>query len=253
MNNSSDLLLESKDLPPSTDSSNHTENKDDQLVNSVEQAQDHTKVNVTQEIIRSENKNQNIKNIQENTGLPGNTLESLKKNKKKQIPEPIVQDEFEKIDESKALPESVIQSPDTSIVTTEITKEKIENQSDQYGEIKKKILPLPVKIIIIRFKYNNNDFTEEGFRKLKDFANVLIMHPDTKILIAGHTDSDGYQKYNVKLSEFRANIVKSFLLGKGAKSNQIEIKGFGSIDPIESNDTAWGRTMNRRVEIEIVK
>ena len=260
MNNSSDLLPESKDLPPSTDSSKYKENKDDQSVNSVEQAQDpveqaqdHTKVNVTQEIIRSKNKNQDIKNIQENTGLPGNTLESLKKNKKKQIPEPIVQDEFEKIDESKALPESVIQSPDTSIVTTEITKEKIENQSDQYGEIKKKILPLPVKIIIIRFKYNNNDFTEEGFRKLKDFANVLIMHPDTKILIAGHTDSDGYQKYNVKLSEFRANIVKSFLLGKGAKSNQIEIKGFGSIDPIESNDTAWGRTMNRRVEIEIVK
>jgi general secretion pathway protein A len=79
------------------------------------------------------------------------------------------------------------------------------------------------------------------------------MHPDTKILIKGYTDSDGNEEYNVKLSEFRANIIRSFLLGRGVTSNQIEIKGLGSKFPIESNRTSWGRMMNRRVEIEIVK
>jgi general secretion pathway protein A len=55
------------------------------------------------------------------------------------------------------------------------------------------------------------------------------------------------------LSEFRANIVKSFLLGKGAKPAQMEIKGLGSENPIETNNTAWGRMMNRRVEIEVIQ
>jgi general secretion pathway protein A len=59
--------------------------------------------------------------------------------------------------------------------------------------------------------------------------------------------------YNVKLSEFRANIVRSFLLGLGVKSYQMKIQGRGGQDLIESDDTAWGRMMNRRVEIEVIE
>jgi len=119
-------------------------------------------------------------------------------------------------------------------------------------EVKKKILPLPEEKVIVRFKYNTNDFTEEGFKKLVDFTDILTMHPEAEILITGYTDSEGYKKYNRKLSEFRANIVRSFFLGKGIKLEQVQIKGLGSENPIESNDTAWGRMMNRRVEIEIL-
>lgn len=115
------------------------------------------------------------------------------------------------------------------------------------------ILPLPKEKIIVRFKYNNNDFTEDGYKKLLDFADILVTHPDTNILISGYTDSEGYKKYNRKLSEFRANIVRSFFLGRGVQSQQIQVKGRGSEDPIESNDTAWGRMMNRRVEIQILR
>ncbi|MCF6246213.1 MAG: AAA family ATPase [Desulfobacula sp.] len=114
----------------------------------------------------------------------------------------------------------------------------------------KKILPLPDDKVIIRFQYNTNDFTEEGFKKLALYSDILAMHPEASILVSGYTDSAGYQKYNRKLSEFRANIVKSFLMGRGIKNEQVEIRGLGSKNPIESNDTAWGRTMNRRVEIE---
>lgn len=115
-----------------------------------------------------------------------------------------------------------------------------------------KLPPLPAEKVIIRFKYNTNDFTEEEYSKLVNFSKVLLMHPDAKLLISGYTDSDGYQKYNRKLSEFRANIVRSFLLGRGIRPEQVLVRGFGSENPIESNDTAWGRKMNRRVEIEVV-
>ncbi|MCK5097703.1 MAG: OmpA family protein, partial [Desulfobacteraceae bacterium] len=60
-------------------------------------------------------------------------------------------------------------------------------------------------------------------------------------------------EYNKKLSKFRANIVKSFLMGKGIKPEQIIEKGLGSENPIESNNTSFGRRMNRRVEVEVYK
>lgn len=120
-------------------------------------------------------------------------------------------------------------------------------------DINKEILPLPNEKIVIRFKYNTNDFTEEGFKKLVKFSDIIAAHPETKILISGYTDSEGYQSYNRKLSEFRANIIRSFFLGRGIKVEQIQIRGLGSQNPIESNDTARGRMMNRRVEIEIIK
>ncbi len=117
----------------------------------------------------------------------------------------------------------------------------------------KKVLPLPTEKLVVRFKYDNNDFTEEGLDKLTDFTDILVMHPDAKILITGYTDAEGYEKYNIKLSEFRANIIRSYFLGKGIRPDQIEVLGSGSKNPIETNDTAWGRMMNRRVEIQVKK
>ena len=64
---------------------------------------------------------------------------------------------------------------------------------------------------------------------------------------------NGRYEYNRKLSEFRANIVRGFLLGRGINPEQVTISGLGSKNPVESNDTSWGRMMNRRVEIEVME
>ena len=117
----------------------------------------------------------------------------------------------------------------------------------------KEIPPLPEEKVVIRFKYNTNDFTDAGYAQLSAFADILAMYPDVTIAVTGYTDSEGYQPYNQKLSEFRANIVGSFLLGKGIQPSQMKIQGLGSENPTETNDTSWGRMMNRRVEIEIIK
>ncbi len=130
---------------------------------------------------------------------------------------------------------------------------QIEASDDEILENSKNLQPLPEEKIIIRFKYNTNEFTDQGFNVLQEFADILARHPEAKIKITGYSDAAGYKKYNERLSEFRANIVRSFLLGRGADPGQFEVLARGSLDPIATNETAWGRMMNRRVEIEVIQ
>jgi len=184
-----------------------------------------------------------------------NTLNAQQEKQNIKNPEPIVQNIIIEEQDSRTLSDDNIikQSSSTLIKPTASIKEEKDNLTEQNSKIKKIVLPLPQETIIIRFEYNTNNITQEGFTKLKDFADILMAYPDKNILIKGYTDSNGSQTYNKKLSEFRANIVKSFLLGSGITVKQIQVKGLGSINPIEDNNTSWGRTMNRRVEIEVVK
>jgi OmpA-OmpF porin, OOP family len=70
-----------------------------------------------------------------------------------------------------------------------------------------------------------------------------------KVGVYGHTDNVGNDGSNQKLSEERANAVKSYLLSKGLPAQRIESKGFGSANPIADNSTAAGKAQNRRVQI----
>ena len=155
----------------------------------------------------------------------------------------------QKVDKILFQPEKSVDMKADPTITNPLKPETQKNEITS----KKEILPLPQDKVIVRVKYNTNDFTEAGFKNLNTFADILVMHPESNILITGYTDSQGNPKYNRKLSGFRANMVKSFLLGKGVKPDQIKIQGSGSENPIESNDTSWGRMMNRRVEIEILQ
>lgn len=127
----------------------------------------------------------------------------------------------------------------------------LSDSSEPEAPVTIELQPLEKKLVV-RFGYNNNDFTDQALEDLTTFAGTLVAHPGAKVSIKGYTDAYGNQTYNVKLSEFRANIVKSFLLGRGARLDQIETKGMGSENPIATNDTVQGRIMNRRVEIEVI-
>nr|WP_320013666.1 AAA family ATPase [uncultured Desulfobacter sp.] len=126
-------------------------------------------------------------------------------------------------------------------------------ETDLSPELNNPLPPLSKDKITVRFKHNGNAIIEKDLKKLEAFSKPLVVHQDSKILITGYTDAMENGTYNVRLSEFRANIVKSFLLGLGVKSYQMQIQGRGAQDPIESNDTIWGRMMNRRVEIEVIE
>jgi len=115
---------------------------------------------------------------------------------------------------------------------------------------KKKFLAPLDQNIIIYFKHNSNELTDEAFKTLHQIAEHMIRSPETKIAVKGYTDSTGNESYNINISRFRANIIKSYLLGKGVDSSKIESAGLGSENPVATNETPEGRRANRRVEIE---
>ncbi len=111
---------------------------------------------------------------------------------------------------------------------------------------------LPKDPLMIRFKYDSNLFSMADIERMKEFASVVKLHPEASVNIFGYTDSSGDQEYNLKLSEFRANMVRSFLMGQELSPEKLRAQGFGNSNPIDTNDTEEGRTMNRRVEISVV-
>jgi len=76
-------------------------------------------------------------------------------------------------------------------------------------------------------------------------------YPDKKLLITGHTDSDGSDALNQQLSESRAKQTKSFLLKEGFKESQLTTKGKGEKETIAPNDTPDGKAKNRRSTIRL--
>lgn len=104
---------------------------------------------------------------------------------------------------------------------------------------------------IVTFAFDSSDLTSLAKTNLDKLTQVLVNNPDTNINIYGHTDSKGADDYNQKLSERRANSVRSYLMSKGISSNRLFALGEGEAMPVASNDTDAGRAKNRRVEFAI--
>ncbi len=87
--------------------------------------------------------------------------------------------------------------------------------------------------------------------KLAKVSGIILAHPGLKIDVEGHTDSVGGDDYNMKLSENRANAVRSYLVEQGVSRDGVNARGFGKTMPVADNATAAGRQMNRRVELVV--
>ena len=103
----------------------------------------------------------------------------------------------------------------------------------------------------VLFGFDESNLSQEAKTNLDKLVVVLNSYPDTDIEVQGHTDSKGSEAYNQTLSEQRAGTVSAYLSGKGIAYNRLTIKGFGETLPKYENDTADGRTQNRRVEFMI--
>ena len=103
----------------------------------------------------------------------------------------------------------------------------------------------------VRFNTNKYSLTAAAKANLDKLVPVFKEYPDTDITIYGYTDSTGPADYNLKLSGERAASVKNYLNSKGVASSRFQVTGLGIADPIASNETVEGRTMNRRVEFAI--
>jgi len=78
---------------------------------------------------------------------------------------------------------------------------------------------------------------------------LLDQYPNASITIEGHASSDGSDTYNQRLSEERASSVKAYLVSQGISDSRLNTVGYGENKPVSSNDTAKGRSSNRRVNI----
>lgn len=103
----------------------------------------------------------------------------------------------------------------------------------------------------IGFKSGDYNLDASIFNTLNGVARILVEYPDTSLLIDGHTDSTGSNAFNQTLSEQRAASVRSYLINQKVSANRITTRGLGETYPICDNNTAAGRTCNRRVEISI--
>ncbi|MCO5249796.1 MAG: OmpA family protein [Candidatus Kapabacteria bacterium] len=115
------------------------------------------------------------------------------------------------------------------------------------------IVELGRKLIIenLLFQTNRADLPEI-VRELDILAEFMENKKNINILVEGHTDDIGSHHLNDKLSEARANSVRNYLIQKGISPKRIEIKGLGKRRPLATNDTEFGRRLNRRVEIVII-
>ena len=110
---------------------------------------------------------------------------------------------------------------------------------------------LPEKKYIVPFGIDTNEIPESSYDLLNQLVELIEMFPDADIIVNGYTDASGPWLYNKRLSEFRANMVKSYLIGRGVNPEKIQTEGKGFENPVASNQTESGRRANRRVEIEL--
>jgi len=106
----------------------------------------------------------------------------------------------------------------------------------------------------IQFETNKAVIKPESFDLLNEITSVVRDNPQLKKLsIEGHTDSDGADKYNQKLSDQRAASVRTYLAEHGVDGGRIVSKGWGEAKPIGDNATPEGKEQNRRVEFIIAE
>lgn len=99
------------------------------------------------------------------------------------------------------------------------------------------------------FDFDKAIIKPAGYADLDNVVNILNQNPNLRIDLQGHTDSIGSDAYNQALSMKRAKAVKVYLVNKGIDTNRMKCEGYGESMPAASNETEFGRSLNRRVQL----
>ena len=105
----------------------------------------------------------------------------------------------------------------------------------------------------VEFDFGKATLRPASYKTLDDLVEYLQRKSDDKIEIGGHTDNIGSEAKNKILSLERAKSIVSYLVAKGIDPARLTAKGYGSMEPIEENDTEAGRQKNRRSEVKILQ
>jgi outer membrane protein OmpA-like peptidoglycan-associated protein/opacity protein-like surface antigen len=112
---------------------------------------------------------------------------------------------------------------------------------------------VPIVLEGITFETGKSDITPESAKILEGALKTLQTYPDIIVEISGHTDDVGSNASNQKLSQRRADSVRSWLIGQGVNGDRIIAKGYGEEYPRVPNTSPENRRMNRRIEFKRIK
>ena len=166
------------------------------------------------------------------------------------------QDELEGLSadslEEKEISTETIKIGDKEVPYNEVVERYNNSFNDENWEKKNTVRSQELAEEKRRLEQDRTDFEQRrrDFETLEQLAEIITQHPNVEIILRGYTDSYGNYKYNKRLSKFRANLVKSFFVGRGISPSRIKTFGIGQNNPIGSNKTIEGRKLNRRVEIK---
>lgn len=155
-----------------------------------------------------------------------------------------------------------------SVTTNAITDDELINQTLNVLCLNKIIdtppsIPPAVDTVVVMdniyFAFNKADILPESYDAIDNQIVAMMNKYSTMVIeIGGHTDSQGKDDYNLKLSKARAESVKKYLVSKGIAADRIETQGYGETKPIAPNtingkDNPEGRKKNRRTEFKVLR
>jgi OOP family OmpA-OmpF porin len=132
------------------------------------------------------------------------------------------------------------------------TKNGFDDADGCPDEVPEKIKKFTGVIQGIEFDRGKETIRAISASTLDGAASILEEYPNLRVLISGHTDTDGSREFNLDLSRRRAESVKAYFVGKGIDATRIETLGAGPDQPIADNKTAAGKQKNRRIEFKLI-
>jgi general secretion pathway protein A len=160
------------------------------------------------------------------------------------------------LENTKSEPSEVLDSPEkpenpqSDVLLTKDTEKSLANKQFTQPSTTPTNTAVDQKTVIY-FDHNSNELPQKAYKTLNDIVKLTSQRPNLKITVEGYTDSHGNAVYNKQLSQYRADMVKNYLIGNGIAPAQISAHGRGTENPMEPNVTVEGRRQNRRVEIRV--
>ena len=118
------------------------------------------------------------------------------------------------------------------------------------------LLPIEKDMVLqlrnIQFEHDSYELTESSNDELESLAQLLFMNPTLRIELSSHTDDQGSDRYNDRLSTLRGQAVEKWLVQRGIPADRMVIVGYGKRKPLVPNDSDEQRAINRRVEIKVL-
>ena len=102
------------------------------------------------------------------------------------------------------------------------------------------------------FETASHALLPESHLELGRLASLLEQEPSIRVELGGHTDDIGSDVDNLRLSEYRAQAVRDFLVEQGIQADRLQARGYGETRPVDDNTTEEGRARNRRTEVTIL-